>query len=94
MLPVRQLTAPAGNVTVPTFGRIQSDPERFANYYLRLINVMMWISTPLFGLLFGAAKPVITIVLGKKWLEAATVFQILAITAPAQLIWKPRSGCL
>jgi PST family polysaccharide transporter len=86
MLPVRQLSGPAGNVAVPTFSRIQTDPERFANYYLRLINVMMWISTPIFAILFVAAKPVIIVVLGKQWLETVTIFQILAISAPGQLV--------
>ena len=81
MLPVRQLSAPAGSVAVPAFSRIQSDPERFARYYLRTVNLIMWISTPIFGFLFVAAQPVIVLVLGNQWREAAPVFQILAISA-------------
>jgi PST family polysaccharide transporter len=86
MLPVRQLGAPAGSVAVPAFSRLQNDPERFARYYLRLANLMMWITTPIFGFLFVAAHPVILLVLGHQWGEAAPVFQILVISALGQLL--------
>jgi O-antigen/teichoic acid export membrane protein len=86
MLPVRQLSAPVGNVLVPTFSRVQHDPERFARYYLRSVSLLTWISTPVFGFLFVAAEPVIVIVLGDRWRAAAPVFQILAISALPQLL--------
>jgi O-antigen/teichoic acid export membrane protein len=86
MLPVRQLTAPAGGVAIPAFSRTQGDPERFARYYLRAVNLMMWICAPVFGFLFVAATPVIVLVLGHQWREAAPVFQILAICALGQLL--------
>ena len=86
MLPVRQLTAPAGNVAIPAFSRLQDDPERFARYYLRALSLMIWIIAPIFGFLFVAARPVIVLVLGAKWDEAAPVFQILVISALAQLL--------
>ena len=86
MLPVRQLSAPASSVAIPAFSRIQGDPERFARYYLRTVNLIMWISAPIFGFLFVAAQPVIVLLLGKQWREAAPVFQILAISALGQLL--------
>jgi len=86
MLPVRQLGAPARSVAVPAFSRVQADPERIARFYLRTVNVIMWVSAPLFGYLFVAAEPVIAITLGKRWHEAAPVFQLLAILALGQLV--------
>jgi len=85
MLPVRQLSLPAGNVAIPTLSRIQNEPERFARYYLRTAGLIMWICAPLFGFLFVAAAPVISLVLGPQWGEAAPVFQILAVSALGQL---------
>jgi PST family polysaccharide transporter len=87
MLPVRQLTLPAGGVAVPAFSRLQDDPERFARYYLRVVSLMAWISTPVFGFLFVAAGPVITLALGHQWGGAAPVFQILMISALGQLLF-------
>jgi PST family polysaccharide transporter len=86
MLPVRQLIMPAGNVAIPAFSRLQDDPERFARYYLRAVGLIIWITAPIFGFLFVAAKPVIVLVLGAKWVEAAPVFQILVISALGQLL--------
>jgi PST family polysaccharide transporter len=87
MLPVRQLSGPARSVAVPAFSRLQSDPERLARYYLRAANLIMWITTPIFGFLFVAAQPVIVLVLGHQWGEAAPVFQILVISALGQLLF-------
>ena len=87
MLPVRQLSGPAGSVAVPAFSRTQDDPERFARYYLRTVNLILWISAPVFGFLIVAAQPVIVLVLGDQWREAAPVFQILAISALGQLFF-------
>src|SRR5208337_3295017 len=49
MLPVRQLNGPAGSVAVPVFSRLQADPERCARYYLRAVNLIMWIAAPVFA---------------------------------------------
>jgi len=90
--PVNQLNAPLGIITVPALSRLQNDPERFERYYLRVVNLVTWIGTPIFGFLFVAAKPVIILVLGRKWLEAAPVFQLLAIAALAQLLFSPTTS--
>jgi PST family polysaccharide transporter len=86
MLPMRQLTGPVASVVVPAFSRIQNDPERFARYYLRAVNLVMWLTAPVFGFLFVAAEPVIVLALGRQWRGAAPVFQILAIAALGQLL--------
>jgi PST family polysaccharide transporter len=86
MRPVRQLQSPVGHVAIPAFSRLQDDPERFARYYLRTVNLMTWIGAPIFGFLFVAAKPVFTLALGAKWVDAAPVFQILAISALGQVL--------
>lgn len=85
MLPVRQISAPAGGVAIPAFSRIQDDPERFARYYLRAANLLVWLTAPIFGFLLVAAEPVIILVLGDQWRPAAPVFQILVISAFVQL---------
>ena len=86
MLPVKQLAGPSRSVAVPGFSRVQDDPERLARYYLRAINLMVWITAPLFGFLFVAALPVIVLTLGYHWRAAAPVFQILVIGALGQLL--------
>jgi O-antigen/teichoic acid export membrane protein len=86
MLPVRQLGGPARRVAVPGLSRVQNEPERLARFYLRAINLMMWITAPLFGFLFVAALPVIVLTLGGRWSAAAPVFQLLVIAALSQMM--------
>lgn len=86
MLPVRQLSLPAGTVAVPAFSRVQDDPDRFARYYLRAASLILWITAPVFGFLFVAAQPLIVLVLGNQWRESAPVFQILAVAGLGQLL--------
>jgi O-antigen/teichoic acid export membrane protein len=86
MLPLRQFNVPVSSVAVSAFSKIHGEPERFARYYLRAISLVMWISAPLFGFLFVAAEPLIVLMLGAQWREAAPVFQFLAISAIGQLL--------
>src|SRR5579859_1678963 len=86
MLPGNQSIVPAGSVTVPALSRIQDNPDRFANYYLRAINLIIWTCAPIFSFLFVAAQPVITLVLGHQWRDAAPIFQLLAISALGQVL--------
>ena len=53
---------------------------------MRTANLIVWILAPLFGFLFVAAEPVIVLVLGAKWRDAAPVFQLLALSALAQML--------
>lgn len=85
-LALSQINGPASNVAVPALSRTQGDPELFARYYLRTVNLIMWIVAALFGFLFVAAKPVIVLVLGNKWIEAAPVFRILAVSVVGQML--------
>ena len=86
MLPFRQFIFPASSVAVSAFSKMHSDPERFARYYLRAVNLVMWIGAPIFGFLFVVAEPLIVLTLGSKWREAAPVFQILAVSALGQVL--------
>jgi PST family polysaccharide transporter len=94
MLPIRQLILPASNVAVPAFSRTQMDRERFARYYLHAVNLVMWVSTPIFGFLFVVAKPLIVLTLGSKWREAAPVFRILALSALGQVLLESTNWSL
>jgi PST family polysaccharide transporter len=88
MMPLLRLSTPIRSVAMPAFSRTQDDPERFARYYLRIVNVMFWIGTPVFGFLFVAAEPIIALTLGSKWLGAAPVFQLLVISVLCQLLME------
>lgn len=81
-----QVTGPVSSVALPALSRVHSDPELFAKYYLRITNLIGWVVAGLFSFLFVAAKPIIVITLGPKWIAAAPVFQLLALSALGQML--------
>ncbi|HTS12534.1 MAG TPA: lipopolysaccharide biosynthesis protein [Candidatus Limnocylindrales bacterium] len=93
MLPVIQMNIPIGGVAIPALSRVHDDPELFARYYIRLMNLMMWVSGGIFGFLFAAATPVIILTLGHKWQGAAPVFQMLALSALGQVLLESIIWC-
>jgi O-antigen/teichoic acid export membrane protein len=88
ILPVRQLGPPTRSVAIPAFSRLQDDRERLARFFLRTANLIMWMTAPIFGFLFVAARPVIVLALGAKWRAAVPVFQLLAIYALGYLLFE------
>jgi PST family polysaccharide transporter len=85
-LATSQITAPTCSVAIPALSRIQDEAELFARYYLKIMNLIVGVIASLFGFLFVAATPVIVLLLGAKWREAAPVFQILTISALGQIL--------
>jgi PST family polysaccharide transporter len=85
-LALTQVTGPVSSVALPALSRVHSHPELFAKYYLRICNLIGWVVAGLFGFLFVAAKPLIVILLGQKWVAAAPVFQFLAVSALGQML--------
>lgn len=79
VLPLNQLTAPLSRVAVPVLSRISGDVERFIEYIRTGQYVTVTLATVLYALLTGFSEPIITIVLGARWLDAAPILQSLAL---------------
>lgn len=88
LLPIGQITAPMTAVAVPALSRLQNEPERFRNYYLKAITFIAYISMPLVMMMGVLSNEIIELVLGSQWLEAGPIFRILAFAA----FWQPVCG--
>jgi len=86
MLPIRQIRGPINMVAIPVMSRLQQVPERFCDYYGKLVFVTAFIGMPLICLLAVCANEVIFLVLGPQWSPAAPIFQVLAVSALIQLV--------
>lgn len=84
LFPIWQITAPIASVAIPALSRLQDNPARHRNYYLKSIRAIAYVTMPL--ILLGAvlADELIPILLGHQWLECAKVFRILALAAVFQ----------
>lgn len=86
LLPIQQINAPIASVAVPTLSRLQDDPKRYRRYYLRAMNLIAFVTTPLIVTMVALSDEVIAIVLGDQWLGAGRIFRILALGALGQPI--------
>lgn len=81
LMPLTQIIAPFTKVAVPLLSRVQDQPERFARAYYRMCALVALVSTPLIAVLMVAARDIVLIMLGRKFADAALLFQILAVAA-------------
>ena len=88
MLPLSQIKGPISGVIIPVLSRLASEPRQYRDFYLRTVNSLMWLTTPIVALLAVAADQVVLFVLGPQWQESAALFQVLAITAVFQPLYS------
>ena len=75
--PLRMVTAPLGQVAIPTLSRMQDDPERFARWYLSILRLItLAVFPPLFAMVLFT-DDLVQLVLGSKWEAAAPIIQWL-----------------
>ena len=84
MMPLSQLRGPLMSVAMPSLSRLQTQPERFRSYYLKMLQVLAFLSMPLAAFLGAFSHDIVLLVLGPQWGEAATIFTILAFVAVLQ----------
>ena len=85
-LPLRQITAPIAAVATPALSRLQDDPVRYRKYYLKAISLLSLATMPFVAFLLVMSRDIIIVVLGPRWVEASTIFMILAVVALGQPI--------
>jgi PST family polysaccharide transporter len=84
LMPVQQINGPIAAVAIPAMARLQDQPAEYRRYYLKVIQIIAYVSMPLAVLLGVLAEEVVLILLGPQWHEAARIFQILALFVVVQ----------
>ena len=80
MLPYTLVEGPIASAVIPALSRVQHDPERWRNAYLRAFAAVNLLSSAIAVMLVSSAEPIIRIVYGPKWGEAESVFLFLSIS--------------
>ena len=88
MLPLRQVAFPIASVAIPTLSRLQNIPAQYRHYYYRAVNLIAFITIPLVLMMAALSDEIIMIVLGKRWIDAAVIFKVLAFAA----VFEPLSN--
>lgn len=75
------LTGIVQRVSFPVLSQIQEDPSKLKDGYRRIIRTTMLITFCATLLLAAIAKPMILVLIGEKWLQAATFLQIVCFSS-------------
>ena len=79
-LPVNNISKALDKVTFPLFVSIQNEEERLKKIYKKIMQMVIFLVTPVLILLAVLAEPTFRFLFTAKWLPAVPYFQILCIT--------------
>ena len=86
LLPMQQLNGTLGRVALPVLSKLQDDHERFRRYTRGALTIIGYLTVPVYAVAAAVSSPLVAILLGPGWEEAATLFSILALAGIAQAI--------
>lgn len=81
LLPIWQINTPMLAAITPALSRLQSEPRRFNQLYLKSIMAIVTVGMPLVVFMFVRAENIIFVVLGRDWMGAVPLFRLLAPAA-------------
>jgi Membrane protein involved in the export of O-antigen and teichoic acid len=79
--PLEQFLGPINAVFIPALCRLQSQPERYRSTFLRLYEAIALITFAFSGLFLALSRPLILVLLGPKWEQAAVIFGGFTVAA-------------
>ena len=79
-IPTDNLNSAVGEVAFSALSRVQDDPVRFKSYFLKGYSLVLAMTLPLTIACVIFADDVVRVVLGAKWIEAVSIFRLLAPT--------------
>ena len=77
--PSQNIAGILSRVTYPILSQIQDDAERLKSIYIKYLQIACFTVFPLMMGLAALAKPLITIMLGEKWLPSVVLLQIMCV---------------
>ncbi len=93
-VPTDNLNSAAGEVAFSALSRLQHDPRRLKNYFLKGYSLIVALTLPITITCAVFADDVILVLLGQKWRAAAPIFRLLAPTILVFAIANPLSWLL
>jgi len=88
-IPTENLNSAIGEVAFPALSRLQQDPVRFRNYFLKGYSLVLALTIPVTVAFAMFSNELILVVLGPKWEDAAPIFRLLAPTILVFAIINP-----
>lgn len=79
-IPTDNLNTAIGEVAFSALSRVQHEPDRVRNYFLKGYALVVTLTIPITVVCALFAKDLVLVLLGPKWIEAIPLFRLLAPT--------------
>lgn len=86
LLPMNKFTTIMSSVSFPAYSQIRHDKDKIRSYFLRSLEINLFIFTPILWGISIISKDLIDLVLGDRWGSAAVVLQILSLIVPLRML--------
>lgn len=86
LMPMQQLNGTVGRVALPVLSKLQDDADRYVRYIRGAAMVIGYVTIPVYAIAAAVAHPLVRLLLGDGWSEAATLFALLAIAGAGQSV--------
>ncbi len=80
-MPINLINGAVSSAAIPMLSRLKDDPNEWNRAFLHLATVTAFAGVGICVCLFVVASPLILILLGPKWIEVISIFQILSISS-------------
>lgn len=81
MLPIAQINGPMASVLLPGLSRLQNDASEYARLFAGAVRSISLVTVPIVIFSFFFSRDIVLVLLGRKWLPVAPVFQLMAPAA-------------
>ncbi len=78
-MPATEITHVISQVTFPTYSKLQDDLSKLREGYLKVLQVTVFISAPLAGMIFVLSREFTHLFLGEKWMPMVPAVQALVL---------------
>lgn len=80
-MPVRNINVPLSAVALPMLSRLVHDPARYRRAYRAIVARVAMAMAPLAALIVAGASPLVSVVLGPAWSDAAPILIWMGVSA-------------
>lgn len=86
MMPLQNITFVISPVLHPILSTLQNNYKELASKYMKILELLAYISFPLSVCLYFTATELIILIFGKQWYEAIRPFEILSLSVSVQIL--------
>ncbi|MDD5765810.1 MAG: lipopolysaccharide biosynthesis protein [Candidatus Marinimicrobia bacterium] len=87
--PVENIVKVINTVSLPALAKVQSDLAEMKRLFLRMTEMTVLVTFPIFGILVGITYELVVVIYGVKWIPAVRPLQIIAIYGIMRSLFAP-----